>query len=206
MRTALFVMPAAWSLCVLSPASPPRQHVITPYFPHARRVLDEAFPGGVSKWKDWQILDMTFPNTHEGDDDNENNDSTLSMPALSLLPLVDPTPSSTTTSTIPFVRPRSTRHAQAFFASAYAKHMSYPQFCEWESRVARVVFSYLGDTRRHWIVEIDPFFLYSDSIRDYGTREAVAQTFWITPSVEIGVPDAVLFSKEFGETSARLHS
>jgi len=178
MRSA-FLMPAAWSLYVLSPFHPPQRHVLTPHVPYARDFVQETLHGHK---ENWQVVSTTT--TREIDEDD-----VISLPSLSLLPMAlqDPLP----------VHPRSLHHFQAFSTSVYAQHMTYPQFCAWESFLARVVFSYLGDTRRHWIVEVDPFFLYSDSIREYGTLEAVQQTFWITPSAEVGVPDAVLFSKAF---------
>lgn len=80
-----------------------------------------------------------------------------------------------------------------FQQSRYAEVMSYPQFCVLEEDVARIVFAYLGDTRRHWMLQLDPLFLYSDSVRSYGTANTVSRTLWVTPSKEVGVPDAVLF-------------
>jgi len=200
MRVASFLMPSAWSLCVLTPPSSflPR-HIMTPYFPHARHVLHDAFRGGPMMNDNWQVVDMTNPPTTRREKENDDND-VVSLPSLSLMP------TALQHSSPVFLKARSLHHHNVFSTSVYAKYMSYPQFCAWESTIARVVFSYLGDTRRHWIVEVDPIFLYSDSLRDYGTRDAVLQTFWITPSVEVGVPDAVLFSKEFGRTNERSSS
>jgi len=88
-------------------------------------------------------------------------------------------------------------HYQRYITSPFVSRMSYAEYCLWEEKVADVVFSYLGDQRRHWTITIPAFFLFNDAIKSYGTREMIQNTLWITPSVEIGSPDLLLLEDDF---------
>jgi hypothetical protein len=88
-------------------------------------------------------------------------------------------------------------HYQRYVTSPFVSRMSYAEYCLWEEKVADIVFSYLGDQRRHWTITIPAFFLFNDAIKSYGTREVIQTTLWITPSVEIGSPDLLLLEDDF---------
>ena len=91
-------------------------------------------------------------------------------------------------------------HFQRYASSPFASQMSYADYCLWEEKVADIVFSYLGDQRRHWIIQLPAFFLYNDAIKSYGTRDVVQHTLWITPSVDIGSPNLLLLDEHFLES------
>uniref|UniRef100_A0A6C0CZN7 Uncharacterized protein n=1 Tax=viral metagenome TaxID=1070528 RepID=A0A6C0CZN7_9ZZZZ len=87
-------------------------------------------------------------------------------------------------------------HFQRFQSSPFSSKMSYANYCLWEEKVADIVFSYLGDLHHQWIIQLPAFFLYHDAIKSYGERDVVQHTLWITPSVDIGSPDMVLFDEK----------
>jgi hypothetical protein len=104
------------------------------------------------------------------------------------------------TNVFPRFHPFSMFHYQRYSTSPYASKISYPQFCLLEEKMSDIVFAYLGDQKRQWRIFLNPEFLYSDSIKSYGSTEALRKTLWITPSIEIGNPDVVVVDKmnEFG--------
>ena len=104
------------------------------------------------------------------------------------------------TNVFPRFHPFSMFHYQRYSTSPYASKMSYPQFCLLEEKMSDIVFAYLGDQKRQWCIFLSPEFLYSDSIKSYGSTETLQKTLWITPSIEIGNPDVVVVDKmiEFG--------
>jgi hypothetical protein len=86
-------------------------------------------------------------------------------------------------------------HYQRFSESVLRDRLSYSKFCVLEEKMADIVFSYLGDTKHHWIIFLDPTFLYLDSIKSYGTSQEIQRTLWVTPSVEVGNPDVVVLEE-----------
>jgi hypothetical protein len=94
---------------------------------------------------------------------------------------------------IPRFHQLSAYHYKRYQESAYREYFSYSQFCVLEEHVADIVFLYLNDTRNRWLVLLDPAFLYSDSVRSYGTTEAVKKTVWVSPSAAVGDPDFILW-------------
>jgi len=86
-------------------------------------------------------------------------------------------------------------HYQRFSESVLRDRLSYSKFCVLEEKMADIVFSYLGDTKHHWIIFLDPTFLYLDSIKSYGTFQEILRTLWVTPSVEVGNPDVVVLEE-----------
>lgn len=93
---------------------------------------------------------------------------------------------------IPMFHGLTPYHYKRFSESLLRDRLSYRKFCVLEEKMAGIVFSYLGDTKHHWIIYMDPMFLYLDSIKSYGTTQEIQRTLWVTPSVEIGSPDAVV--------------
>jgi hypothetical protein len=93
---------------------------------------------------------------------------------------------------IPMFHGLTPYHYKRFSESLLRDRLSYRKFCVLEEKMADIVFSYLGDTKHHWIIYMDPMFLYLDSIKSYGTTQEIKRTLWVTPSVEIGNPDAVV--------------
>lgn len=81
-------------------------------------------------------------------------------------------------------------HHQRFLEQSIY-HQDYAQFCATEEQVARIVYAYAKDPQIAWCVVIPPEFLYTDSVRSYGRPSEVRRIYWITPSIHVGVPDAV---------------
>jgi len=96
----------------------------------------------------------------------------------------------------PRFHPLSMFHYQRYSTSPYASKISYPQFCLLEEKMSDIVFAYLGDQKRQWRIFLNPEFLYSDSIKSYGSTEALRKTLWITPSIEIGNPDVIVLDDD----------
>jgi len=137
-----------------------------------------------------KTLDFYFPSTSKvtfSFDIPQKEDQVIYLPSLlerSPLPL---------TNKVPF----SFFHFLRFQGSPLSDKMTYFQYCVWENQIAQILFSYLQDVRHHWTIQIPPFFLYQDGIQKYGTEESVHQnTKWITPSVQIGNPDEIVFLAE----------
>ena len=175
-------MAPLWSLYMLPPKPHNAihhtlQHVVAPPLSTPRSLWQSLpFPQSTT----WKVVGITL---HDVEEEEE-------VTMVSPLSLLQPVDVSSTPRSFGF----GAHHFQLYRDSVYAKAMSYPQFCVMERNVARIVFSYLGDTHHHWVLLLDPLFLYSDSIRPYGNANAISQTLWITPSIDIGVPDAILWS------------
>ena len=84
----------------------------------------------------------------------------------------------------------SVYHLQRFSSDSNLG-ISYPEFCSVEERLATIVFAYSQDTKHRWCIIVPPEFLYSDSLRSFGTPSLIRKIIWVTPSTEIGVPDVV---------------
>ena len=146
-------------------------------------------------------VSFSFSNDNiNNNNDNNNNDNTppnteyhISLPRLmeTINPISRP---------IPTFHLFSKFHFQRYSSSPFASQMSYADYCLWEEKVADIVFSYLGDQHRHWIIQLPAFFLYNDAIKSYGTRDVVQHTLWITPSVDIGSPNLLLLDEHFLES------
>ena len=73
--------------------------------------------------------------------------------------------------------------------------IDYDDFCAMEERMAHILYSYTGDRVHPWCIIVPPEFLFSDSLRSYGTAEEVGRIVWVTPSYGIGVPDFIRVSE-----------
>jgi len=100
------------------------------------------------------------------------------------------------------VSSRSVYHLQRF-SSDTDMGISYPEFCSVEERLAKIVFAYSQDTMHRWYIIVPPEFMYSDSLRSFGTPSLNKKIIWITPSAEIGVPDAVAIDSLILEENSR---
>jgi hypothetical protein len=138
-----------------------------------------------------------------GDSSVEDDDlSTITTTTTVSLPKLLEEEQNHLTNVFPRFHPFSMFHYQRYSTSPYASKMSYPQFCLLEEKMSDIVFAYLGDQKRQWCIFLSPEFLYSDSIKSYGSTEVLKKTLWITPSIEIGNPDVVVLDddkmNEFG--------
>lgn len=89
----------------------------------------------------------------------------------------------------------SVYHLQRFMSDSDLG-ISYPDFCSVEERLAKIVFAYSQDTRHRWFIIVPPEFLYSDSLRSFGTPSLNKKIIWITPSAQIGIPDVVAIDSD----------
>jgi hypothetical protein len=198
MKSLLFFAAPLWSLYLKMP--PPstmmqqqKQHIVSPPLPFTNTGLTKVLSAYINEKEEWNVIDFSAPNTE--DEDNK----VIHIPLVAIAQLPDPDPENTLSRAFISEHPLGLRasnehHHTTFQQSPYAEVMTYPQFCVLEKKVACIVFAYLGDTHRHWMVQLDPLFLYSDSVRRYGKdASTVANTLWVTPSEFIGVPDAILW-------------
>ena len=182
-----FAIAPLWSVYVKDSSStrfPPKQHIVMPDFVEPRHWLFQALSIPPHECNNWHVIDFS---TSMSVLEEEEEDVTH-LPLLSIAHLPD-----TNSDIRQRHRPPSFHHSSTFDQSPYAKVMSYPEFCRLEEKVARIVFAYLGDTHHHWMLQLDPLFLYSDSVKRYAPDSStVHRTFWITPSATMGVPDAIV--------------
>lgn len=74
--------------------------------------------------------------------------------------------------------------------------IEYDDFCAMEERMAHILYSYTGDRVHPWCIIVPPEFLFSDSLRSYGTADEVGRIVWVTPSKDVGVPDFIRVSED----------
>jgi len=74
--------------------------------------------------------------------------------------------------------------------------ISYQRYCDLEFKISEIVKSYLNDKRRHYCLFIDRELLYTDGIPHYLSKQEYQNTLFITDSIEVGMPDIVLWSNE----------
>ena len=206
MKSLLFFAAPLWSLYLKTPSTSMmmehKQHIVSPPLPFPYTGLTKALSAYIDEKEEWNVVDFSAP--HPGEEDNK----VIHIPLLAIAQLPDPgieIDKRARTSEHPLslraygehplgLRAYGEHHHTTFQQSPYAEVMTYPQFCVLEKKVASVVFAYLGDTRRHWMLQLDPLFLYSDSVRRYGNDPStITKTLWVTPSASIGVPDAILW-------------
>jgi len=180
-----FAVAPLWSVYVKDFSStrfPPKQHIVMPDFVEPRHWLFPALSIPPHESQHWHIIDFSTSVSAL----QEEEEDVTHLPLLSIVQL--PYRNSEIRQ-----HPPSFHHSSTFYLSPYAKVMSYPEFCQLEEKVARIVFAYLGDTHHHWMLQLDPLFLYSDSVKRYAPEAStVHRTLWITPSVTIGHPDAIV--------------
>jgi len=95
----------------------------------------------------------------------------------------------------PKYHPLTPFHYQRFFQTPYSKIMSYPDFCVFEEKLADIVAMYLqSDTiSKLYALQLDPFFLYSDSLSNYYPFLWKSEKMTIiSPSTEIGHPSIIM--------------
>jgi hypothetical protein len=89
---------------------------------------------------------------------------------------------------MPLYHPLARSHYQRFETSQFSQHFSYADFCLFEEALADIVWSYLHDTTRDhsYILRVNPFFLYGDSIKSYMDETTLQHSCWITPTYDMG--------------------
>ena len=196
MKSLLFFAAPLWSLYLKMPPTSTmmehKQHIVCPPLPFLNTGLTKALSTYIDEKEEWNVVDFSAPNP--GEEDNK----VTHIPLVAIAQLPAP---GTEIDKRAFIsehplglRANGEHHRTTFQQSPYAEVMTYPQFCVLEKKVACIVFAYLGDTHRHWMVQLDPLFLYSDSVRRYGNDPStITKTLWVTPSASIGVPDAILW-------------
>jgi len=193
MKSLLFFAAPLWSLYLKTPSTSMmmehKQHIVSPPLPFPYTGLTKALSAYIDEKEEWNVVDFSAP--HPGEEDNK----VIHIPLLAIAQLPDPgTEIDKRARTSEHPLSLREHHHTTFQQSPYAEVMTYPQFCVLEKKVASVVFAYLGDTRRHWMLQLDPLFLYSDSVRRYGNDPStITKTLWVTPSATIGMPDAILW-------------
>jgi len=130
---------------------------------------------------------LCFTDSWEEQSQDETTTTMIHLPrlleSLKTQPLISP---------IPRFHAYSYYHYSRYQSSGLSQSLSYAQYCLLEEKMASIVFAYLGDTRHHWKLMMNPFFLYQDGLKSYGRSSELAHTLWLTPSVDMG-GDAVLW-------------
>jgi len=102
-------------------------------------------------------------------------------------------------------QPHSLFHWKRFEESMASQGgVDYDEFCAMEERMARILYSYTEDRIHPWCIIVPPEFLFSDSLRSYGTLEEIGRIVWVTPSKDVGVPDFIRVSEGVFEGEACL--